>query len=94
MPIDMTIKMLLLGAIAMASLIIGLLFVRFWKTTRDRFFLFFAAAFFIAGVGRVTMGLIPHVTDHSPLIYVTQLLAFLIIIYAIVDKNRSQKKKE
>lgn len=93
-PTEAIIRMMMLGAIAMASLIICLLFVRFWTTTRDRFFLFFAAAFFIAGVGRVTMGLIPRVNDHSPLIYVTQLLAFLVIIYAIIDKNRSLKKKE
>lgn len=93
MPIDTTIKLMLLGAIAMVSLIISLLFIRFWTTTRDRFFLFFAAGFFIAGAGRVTMGLIPHVTDHSPLIYLTQLVAFLVIIYAIVDKNRSLKRK-
>jgi hypothetical protein len=93
MPADTILKLMMLGGIAMASLIIGLLFIRFWKTTGDRFFLFFAAAFFIAGAGRVIMGLIPHITDHSPLIYLTQLLAFLVIIYAIVDKNRSQKRK-
>lgn len=92
LPTETIVKLMLLGGIAMASLTISLLFVRFWRTTRDRFFLFFAAAFFIAGSGRVIMGLIPHITDHSPLIYVTQLLAFLVIIYAIVDKNRSQKK--
>lgn len=28
------------GAVAMASLTIALFFLRFWKTTHDRFFLF------------------------------------------------------
>jgi hypothetical protein len=35
----------LLGAISMASLIAGLFFLRFWKDTGDRFFLFFAVSF-------------------------------------------------
>ena len=37
---------MLLGAISMASLIAGLFFLRFWKDTGDRFFLFFAVSFF------------------------------------------------
>ena len=86
------IKLLLLGAIAMASFTIALIFLRFWLKTRDRFFAFFAAAFAIAGIGRVILGLWPHVGDHAPLIYVTQLLAFLVIIYAIFDKNRVAKR--
>lgn len=87
------LKLLMLGAIAMASFTIALIFLRFWVKTRDRFFAFFAAAFAIAGAGRVVLGLIPHAGDHAPMIYVTQLLAFLVIIYAIIDKNRSLKRK-
>ena len=86
------LKLLMLGAIAMASFTIALIFLRFWVTTRDRFFAFFAASFVIAGGGRVVLGLIPHAGDRAPMIYVTQLLAFLVIIYAIIDKNRSMKQ--
>ncbi len=88
------LKLLMLGAIAMASFTIALIFLRFWVKTRDRFFAFFAAAFAIAGAGRVVLGLIPHSGDHAPMIYVTQLLAFLVIIYAIIDKNRALKQTE
>ncbi len=88
----MPIKMLLLGAIAMASFTIALIFLRFWVTTRDRFFAFFAAAFAIAGAGRVGLGLLPQVGDHAPMIYLTQLLAFLVIICGIIDKNRSMRR--
>ena len=83
------LKFLLLGALAMATFIAGMFFLRFWVRTRERFFLFFAAAFFIAAVGRVVLGVMPHTDDQTPLIYITQLLAFLLIIWAIVDKNRS-----
>ena len=86
------LKLLVLGAIAMASFTIALIFLRFWVTTRDRFFAFFAASFAIAGGGRVAAALLPHAEDHAPMIYFTQLLAFLVIIYAIIDKNRSMKQ--
>jgi len=88
------LRLLLLGAIAMASFTIALVFLRFWVKTRDRFFAFFAAAFAIAGAGRIILALVPHSDDQTPLIYLTQLLAFLVIIYAIIDKNRSLKRKE
>ena len=38
------------GAISMASLTIALFFLRFWRNTGDRFFLWFALSFFIEGV--------------------------------------------
>ena len=48
---------LLAGAIAMASLIIALFFVRFWRASRDRFFLYFALSFAIEGLHRVYVAL-------------------------------------
>ena len=40
-------NLMLLGAIAVTSLVIALFFLRFWKETGDRFFLFFAISFFV-----------------------------------------------
>ena len=53
----MNINLLLLGANAMASLVVGLLFLRFWRDTHDRFFLFFALAFGVEGLNRVAIEL-------------------------------------
>ena len=85
-------KLILLGAIAMACLVISLIMLRFWKTTRDRFFLYFAVSFIVAGIGRLMLGVMPHTDDQTPLIYLTQLAAFVLIIVAIIDKNRKQSK--
>lgn len=85
------LKMMMLGALAMASFTICLILLRFWRTTRDRFFLFFAAAFAIEALRRVILGLIPRNDEHEPLVYLLQLVAFLFIVYAIVDKNRNQR---
>ena len=86
-------KSLLLGAIAMASLTVGLFFLRFWRDTGDRFFLFFAAAFGIEGVNRVAQGLSEVSEETAPLRFLVRLFSFLLIIAAVVDKNRSRSMR-
>jgi hypothetical protein len=79
---------LLYGANAMAALVASLFFLRFWRNTRDRFFLFFAVAFLIDAATRVVLGLSVFSAESEPLFYLARLLSFAIIIAAIVDKNR------
>jgi hypothetical protein len=86
-------KIFLLGAVAMASLGVSLFFLRFWKTTHDRFFLFFAASFLIEAVERAMMAVIPYSNEQEPLFYLLRLLAFVLILYAIIDKNRLAARK-
>ena len=84
---------LLLGAIAMASLTIGLFFLRFWKKTRDRFFLFFAAAFGLEGFNRALLGLTHDSNENEPIFYLVRLFSFVLILFAIVSKNRISKSQ-
>lgn len=84
---------LLLGAIAIANLIIGLFFLRFWKKTRDRFFLFFAVAFSLEGFNRALLGLSYGSNENEPIFYLVRLLSFILILFAIVDKNRINKSQ-
>ena len=86
---------ILAGAIAMASLIASLFFLRFWKTTRDRFFLFFALAFFVEGVNRLVLAPIAgdgssDLLDYS--FYLLRLSSYGLILFAILDKNRPRDK--
>ncbi len=89
----MAINLLFLGAIAMACFTVSLFFLRFWKTTHDRFFLFFAISFCVEGINRVMLGLHLGSSEQEPLIYLMRLAAFLIIIFAIIDKNWSGNNK-
>lgn len=82
---------LLLGAISIASLTIALFFLRFWKKTRDRFFLFFAVAFALEGVNRTLLGLRIESTETEPLFYLVRLLSYILILIAIVDKNKTNR---
>jgi uncharacterized membrane protein HdeD (DUF308 family) len=79
----------LLGAIAMASLVAGLFFLRFWRQGRDPFFLLFALSFFVEGVNRIVLALSPKPHEGSPAIYLVRLASFLLIIGAIIAKNRA-----
>jgi hypothetical protein len=81
----------LLGAIAMASLTIGVFFLKFWRDGRDRFFLLFALSFFVEGANRVALALVEHPNEAGGVFYGIRLLAFLLILGAIVDKNRTIK---
>lgn len=83
-----------MGAIAMASLAAGLYFLRFWRSTGDRFFLFFALSFWIEAANRVGLASVPgtlRIPEEYPVFYLIRLLAFILILYAILDKNRSRK---
>lgn len=79
---------MLMGAVAMASLVATLFFLRFWSQTRDPLFMFFAAAFAIDAVSRVVLGLSHPSEELEPLFYVSRLVMFGLIIAAIVQKNR------
>jgi hypothetical protein len=77
----------LLGVIVTASLVAAAFFWKFWRQTRDTLFLAFAAAFFVEGVNRISFLFIESPNEGSPTIYVVRLVAFLLIVTAIVRKN-------
>jgi amino acid transporter len=76
------------GAILMGYLVAGLFFLRFWRDTRDRLFLIFAVAFFLLGLQRVALVLTREMLESQTGLYLIRLFAFLLILGAIVDKNR------
>lgn len=77
----------LLGVIAAFSVIAGVFFVRFWRETRDSFFLAFAVFFFVEAGNRVALLFLSRPNEGSPWIYVIRLIALLIILAAILHKN-------
>ena len=79
------------GAISMASLTIALFFLRFWRSTGDRFFLYFALSFFIEGVHRIYSAILNEAGEDSPLHYLIRLAAYGLILWAILEKNLPRK---
>lgn len=84
---------MLAGAIAALSIIAGLVFLRFWRSTHDRFFLFFTAAFWIEGLGRILLSLVDELNENLPVYYLLRLLAYGLILYAVIDKNRPGQRQ-
>ena len=79
---------MLTGAIAMGWLLAGLFFFRFWRRTRDRFFLWFALSFWLESGNRVALGLVDGTGEDTPLIYGLRIVAYGLILLAIWQKNR------
>ncbi|HUB24740.1 MAG TPA: DUF5985 family protein [Tepidisphaeraceae bacterium] len=78
------------GMSTMACFIIGLMFLRFWKKSRDRLFCFFTASFWLLGLNWLCLALIR--TDESETsLYYLRLAAFLVLILGIADKNRAKR---
>ncbi|QSQ20600.1 hypothetical protein JY651_35985 [Pyxidicoccus parkwayensis] len=80
------------GAAAMAWLACSLFFLRFWKQSRDRLFGFFALTFALLGGNAVAGALLEVGDERRYYIYVVRLFAFLLILYAIWDKNRAVRR--
>ncbi|MDQ2670337.1 MAG: DUF5985 family protein [Gemmatimonadota bacterium] len=78
------------GAIITGYAVVALLFLRFWRGTRDRLFLIFAGAFALLGVQRALLLAVPSPAtgEEQTGFYLLRLMAFLLILYGIVDKNR------
>jgi len=79
---------MLIGAIATCSLAISLFFLKFWRSTKDRFFLYFSLAFLVEAIHRVIFGLTCLINEDVPLFYLARLFAYGLILYAIIDKNK------
>lgn len=87
----MQINAVLAGTIAAASFVVALFFLRFWRTTGDRFFLFFASSFALEGINRMVLGAMTTAQDDEPAFYLVRLFAYMLILIAIVDKNRRRR---
>lgn len=79
------------GAILAGCWAIGVFFFRFRRRTGDRFFAFFGCAFWLLAIERLFLLLEPD-DEMKPYVYLVRLVAFLFILYAIIDKNRGGGK--
>lgn len=79
---------LISGALVLGYLVIGLFFLRFWNASRDRLFVLFAIAFGVLAVQRLALSLTENTLEDQTVFYLMRLAAFVIILIAIIDKNR------
>jgi hypothetical protein len=87
------LNVFLAGVQASAAAAVAISFARMHRRMRDLLFVWFSAAFALLAVERVlTLTLTQQNGEtSSPLLYLVRILAFTLILIAIVQKNRSAR---
>lgn len=83
------LKPMIHGALVMGCLACALFFLRFWRASRDRIFAFFSLAFAVMSLNWMALTLLQVDDERRHYLYVIRLVSFLLILYAIWDKNRA-----
>ena len=81
---------LISGALVFGYLVVATFFARFWTRTHDRLFVLFAVAFGLLAIQRLLLAVSDSATESTLLLYILRLLAFVVMLFAIIDKNRAQ----
>ena len=79
---------ILAGGIAVAAFAAGLFFLRYWRSSRDPFFLYLMASFWLQAINQVVVGVTRSWNEDAPAQYVVRILAYGLILVAIWSKNR------
>ena len=86
----MSIMPLISGAIIMGYAVAALFFLKFWRRTRDILFLAFAAAFLLMAMTPLLTIVMKVPREEQSPFYLLRLLAFLILIVAVVAKSAAR----
>jgi hypothetical protein len=78
---------LVAGGLAVGFLVLAAFFLRFWGRTRDGLFLVFSAAFALMALNQSLPVILGIPQEERGGIYLIRLVAFLLIIVAVVGKN-------
>jgi membrane protein CcdC involved in cytochrome C biogenesis len=82
------------GVVALASAGIALFFLRYWRDTGDRLFAIFSLAFAIFATNRVVLTILDEDDEARDYVYLIRLAAFVLILVAILDKNRGARARD
>ncbi len=74
------------GLNTMGFAMAGLYFLRFWRQTRDAFFIWFAAAFWLLSANYAIEGFL-NFGPGSIFRYVLRVIGFALIIFGVFSKN-------
>jgi len=81
------------GMLMMGFLVASGFFWRYARRTGDRFFTLFAIAWLLLALERLGLAMINAPEEPRSAMYVLRLAAFVLIIVAILDKNRKHPHK-
>ena len=79
------------GAIVMGFAIAALLFLKFWRRTREELFLAFSGSFTLLAATQALLTLGQFHTEERSWLYLLRLAAFLLILFAMWRQNRRSR---
>ena len=79
------------GAVAMGFAIAALMFLKFWRRTREGLFLAFAGSFLLLSLNHAMLSLSQVPLEERSSLYLVRLVAFLLIIGALWHQNRKRR---
>ena len=82
------------GALLMGFSTLGLFFLLFWRKTEDALFRGFAACFWLLAIERMFLVVIDAQDETRVYAYVIRLVAFLMIVRAIIRKNMEKSREK
>ena len=82
------VELFIAGVMSAGFLIAGLFFLRFWARTRDTLFAAFAIAFWLMAINQAVAAFERHEHAENSTAYLLRLAAFVLIIIAVLGKNR------
>jgi uncharacterized membrane protein YfcA len=80
------------GALGAGYLVAAVFFLRFWRSSRDKLFLAFAAAFVLMATAQGLLLVADNSREWDGHVYLPRLAAFVIIILAILAKNLPSRR--
>ena len=88
----MSAYLFLSGAVSFGFFVAALFFLRFWKRTGDSLFAAFAGAFALLGLNQTLLVAINVTAEERSWVYLLRIAAFVLILTAIVHKNRASSR--
>jgi hypothetical protein len=79
------------GALVALCWVAGLFFVRYWRQTGDRLFVFFVVAFWSLAAHWTALAIVDPAVETRHYLFLLRLLAFVALLVGIVDKNRRSR---
>lgn len=77
----------------MACVVVAIFFFDYWRTSRDRLFAYFTVAFAAMAVDWLGHALVAPEDPFRTEVYLVRLFAFVMILIAIIDKNRHSRRR-
>jgi hypothetical protein len=81
------------GAVTLAFVVAAMYFLRFWRKTADRLFLSFSLAFVLLALNQLAVAALEAADERVGYSYVLRVLGFVLILYAIIEKNLRAHRK-